>query len=96
MLWVVGVAVLALAGLAVLVAYGVWLAHKTADLLAEARVLAERGGRVAAALGEVRVPDPQPALSTLEALDQPPRRTMARSAGPPVAAPHADEEGRRP
>ena len=44
MLWVIIFAAIAVAGLVLLVCYGVWLAHKTADVLSEVTVLAERGG----------------------------------------------------
>ena len=56
MLWVVVFLVIALAGLAMLVAYTVWLAHKTADLLAELGVLGDQAAQLARLLGEVRSP----------------------------------------
>lgn len=42
MFWVLIFGAIALAGVAMLVAYGVWLAHKTADVLSELDVLASR------------------------------------------------------
>ena len=56
MLWVVVFVVIAVAGLAMLVGYAVWLAHKTADLLSELGVLADQAGQLARVLGEIRVP----------------------------------------
>lgn len=58
MFWVVVFLVLALAGLAVLIAYGVWLAHRTADLLSELGVLADRAGQLADLLGRIEAPVP--------------------------------------
>jgi hypothetical protein len=56
MLWVVVFVGIALAGLAMLVAYAIWLAHKTADVFSELHVLGEHAGRLADLLGEIRVP----------------------------------------
>jgi hypothetical protein len=56
MLWVILFAAIALAGLVLLVCYGVWLAHKTADVLSEVTVLAERGGQLAELLGQIQPP----------------------------------------
>ena len=58
MLWVVVFLVLALAGLAVLVAYAVWLAHKTADLFSEVAELAGRAAQLGDLLAQIQVPDP--------------------------------------
>jgi cytochrome b subunit of formate dehydrogenase len=55
-LWVVVFLVLALAGLVMLVGYAVWLAHKTADVLSELRVLGRYSGQLAEMLAEIRVP----------------------------------------
>lgn len=57
MLWVIVFAAIALAGLIMVVCYGVWLAHKASDVLAEAAVLVERGSRIAEAVGQISVPD---------------------------------------
>ncbi len=46
MLWVVVFLVIALAGLAMLVGYAIWLAHKTADLLSELGVLADQAAQL--------------------------------------------------
>lgn len=56
MLWVIVFAAIAVAGLVLLVCYGVWLAHKTADVLSEVTVLAERGGQLAELLGQIQPP----------------------------------------
>ena len=56
MLWVVVFLVIALAGLAMLVGYAVWLAHKSADLFSELGVLARLGGELAELLAQIRVP----------------------------------------
>jgi hypothetical protein len=58
MLWVVIFGLLALAALAVLVGYAVWLAHKTADVFGELAELAERAGQLGDLLAQIRVPDP--------------------------------------
>lgn len=60
MLWVVVFGGIALAGLAMVVAYGVWLVHKTADLASEVRVLSERGGQIADALAQIGAPSSPP------------------------------------
>ena len=56
MLWVVVFLAIAVAGLAMLVGYTVWLAHKTADVLSELGVLADQAAQLADLLGEVRMP----------------------------------------
>ena len=62
MLWVVVFLIIALAGLAVLVGYAVWLAHKTADLLSELGVLADQAGQLGRLLGEIQVPAAGPGV----------------------------------
>ena len=39
------------------VAYGVWLAHKAADVMSEVRVLADRAGQLAELAGQIEVPE---------------------------------------
>lgn len=56
MLWVVVFGAIALIGLAVLVSYAVWLAHRAGDVMSEVRVLADRGGQLVELLGQVEVP----------------------------------------
>jgi len=54
--WVLVFGGIALAGLVMLVCYGVWLVHKAADLLSEVAVLAEQGGELAGLLGQITAP----------------------------------------
>ena len=58
MLWVVVFLVLALAGLAVLIGYVVWLAHKTADVLGEVGALADQAAQLGDLLAQVQWPEP--------------------------------------
>jgi hypothetical protein len=60
MLWVVLFLVIALAGLAMLVGYAVWLAHKTADVFSELRVLGKHSDQLAELLAQIRVPGSLP------------------------------------
>jgi len=53
MLWVLVFLGIALAGLAMLVGYGIWLAHKSADVFSELDVLGKHAGELADLLGEV-------------------------------------------
>jgi hypothetical protein len=55
-LWVIVFAAIAVAGLVMLVCYGVWLTHKTADVLSEVGVLADRGAQLGELLGQIQVP----------------------------------------
>jgi len=64
-LWVIVFAAIAVAGLVMLVCYGVWLTHKTADVLSEVGVLADRGAQLGELLGQIQVP--QAALQPREA-----------------------------
>ena len=57
MVWVIVFLAIAVVGLGVVVSYGVWLAHKSADVLAEVAVLGQRGGQLLELLDEIRVPD---------------------------------------
>lgn len=57
MVWVLVFGAIALLALVGLVCWLVWLAHKTADVLAEVQVLGERAGQLAELVGEVRVPE---------------------------------------
>ena len=58
MLWVLVFGGIALAGLAMLVGYAVWLAHKAADVMSEVAVLGERTGQLADLLAQIELPDP--------------------------------------
>lgn len=72
MTWVFVFGGIALAGLVMLVAYAVWLAHKASDVYSELVVLAERGGKFAEVVSQIRIdaltaeerqlarPDPRP------------------------------------
>jgi hypothetical protein len=57
-LWVIVFAAIAVAGLIMVICYAVWLAHKTADVMSEVTVLADRGGQLAELLGQIQVPQP--------------------------------------
>jgi hypothetical protein len=59
--WVFVFGGIALAGLVMLIAYAVWLAHKAADVMSEVSVLADRGGQLAELLGQIQPPEPSPA-----------------------------------
>lgn len=56
--WVFAFGGIALVGLIMLVAYGVWLAHKAADVMSEVGVLTDRAGQLADLLGQIQSPDP--------------------------------------
>ncbi len=58
MLWVWVFVGIAVAGLVMVVCYVVWLAHKTADLLSEVAVLADRAGQLGDLLGQIQAPEP--------------------------------------
>jgi hypothetical protein len=55
-LWVFVFGGIALAGLVMLICYAVWLAHKTADVLSELTVLADRTGKILDLLSQIEVP----------------------------------------
>ena len=57
MVWVFVFGGIALVGLIMLVAYGVWLAHKAADVMSEVQVLADRTDQLADLLGQIQPPD---------------------------------------
>ncbi len=61
MVWVFVFGGIALVGLIMLVAYGVWLAHKAADVMSEVQVLADRADQLADLLGQIQPPDTAPA-----------------------------------
>lgn len=56
MIWVFVFGGIALAGVVMMVCYGVWLAHKTADLLSEASVLADRLGELGELVAQIQPP----------------------------------------
>jgi hypothetical protein len=57
MLWIFVFGGIALAGLIMSIAYTVWLAHKTADVMSEVRVLGDRTGQLFVLLGQIEVPE---------------------------------------
>ncbi len=56
MIWVVVFGAIALAGLVVIVSYGVWLAHRVADVASELAVLGAQAGQLGELLAQVEVP----------------------------------------
>jgi hypothetical protein len=56
MLWALVFGGIALAGLVMLVSYGVWLAHKAADVMSEVRMVGERVAELADLLAQVQIP----------------------------------------
>ncbi|QGN33133.1 hypothetical protein [Microlunatus sp. Gsoil 973] len=57
MIWVFVFGGIAVAGLIMLVAYAIWLAHKASDVFAELRVLGQRTGKLAELAAQVQVPE---------------------------------------
>lgn len=53
MLWVALFAALALAGAGMVIGYGVWLAHKTADVASEVAVLGQQATQLGELLGQI-------------------------------------------
>ena len=58
MIWVYVFGGIAVAGLIMLVAYGIWLAHKASDVFAELKVLGQRTGKLAELAARIQVPEP--------------------------------------
>jgi hypothetical protein len=56
LVWVIVFAAIGLGGLVMLVCYAVWLAHKTADVMSELRVFADRTGQIMDLLAQIEVP----------------------------------------
>ncbi len=56
MVWVFVFGGIALAGLIMLVCYGVWLAHKASDLYSEIEMLGTRAGELAALVERIELP----------------------------------------
>ena len=61
--WVLVFGGIALAGLIMLIAYAVWLAHKAADVMSEVGVLADRAGQLADLLARSRSRSPSSSRS---------------------------------
>lgn len=58
MVWVFVFGGIALAGLVMVICYGVWLAHKAADVMGELAVLGQRGAELGGLLGQIQVSGP--------------------------------------
>ena len=58
-MWVLIFGGIALAGLVMLIAYGVWLAHKASDVMSEVGVLADRAGELMDVLAQIEIPEPE-------------------------------------
>ena len=56
MIWVAVFGGIALVGLIMLICYGVWLAHKAADVMSELAVLADRAEQLADLLSQIEPP----------------------------------------
>ncbi len=56
MVWVLVFGGIALAGLAMVIGYAVWLAHKAADLFSELEMLGTRAQELAALLERIELP----------------------------------------
>jgi len=54
--WVLVFGAIALVGVGMLVAYGIWLAHKTADVMSELNVLAARVAELGDLVAQVGMP----------------------------------------
>jgi hypothetical protein len=57
MIWVVIFCGIAAAGLFMVVAYGIWLAHKASDVISEVVVLGDRAGQLTELLSQIQVPE---------------------------------------
>lgn len=56
-MWVLIFGGIALAGLVMLICYGVWLAHKASDVMSEMGVLADRADQLFDLLAQIQVPE---------------------------------------
>ena len=56
MIWVLVFGGIAVAGLAMVVSYAVWLFHKASDVMSEVRVLFDLGDQLARLVGQIQVP----------------------------------------
>ena len=57
MIWVYVFGGIAVAGLIMVVAYAIWLAHKASDVFAELKVLGQRTGKLAALAAQIQLPE---------------------------------------
>lgn len=58
MVWVIVLIVIAVLGVAMLVSYAVWLAHKTSDVFGELSVLGDRLGQFGQIIARLEFPEP--------------------------------------
>ena len=58
MIWVYVFGGIAVAGLLMVGAYAVWLAHKASDVFAELKVLGQRTGKLAELAAQIQLPEP--------------------------------------
>ena len=56
-MWVLIFGGIALAGLVMLICYGVWLAHKASDVMSEMGMLADRADQLFDLLAQIQVPE---------------------------------------
>lgn len=56
MTWVLVFGGIAIAGLVMLVCYGVWLAHKASDVMSELGMLGQRGAELGELVAQIQVP----------------------------------------
>lgn len=57
MIWFWVFLAIAVAGLIVMISYGVWLVHKAADIYAEIKMLGKRGEELQALLNQLEFPE---------------------------------------
>lgn len=82
MVWVFVFGGIALAGVVMVICYGVWLAHKAADVLSEVAVLGERTGQLADLLAQIEMPDPsRPTPADVGSEDSSERRVQTEIIG---------------
>ncbi|MCW2803666.1 MAG: hypothetical protein QOF52_1516 [Propionibacteriaceae bacterium] len=77
MIWVLIFGAIALAGLVMVISYGVWLAHKASDVASEVVVLGRQAEQLAELVAQIDVPqmalgvDPAHSPRTVRASDDP-------------------------
>ncbi|HEY9264540.1 MAG TPA: hypothetical protein VIP98_07670 [Microlunatus sp.] len=63
MIWVFVFGGIALAGLLMLVAYAIWLAHKASDVFGELKVLGKRGEQLLEIASQIEIPESPASVS---------------------------------
>ena len=58
MVWVIVLVVIAVLGVAMVVGYAIWLAHKASDVFGELKVVGDRLGQLSEILGRLEFPEP--------------------------------------